>query len=57
MWAPFTLINDLLWRDGEQRTITPYRHPRYWIWLGIIGFNVAFWTGAGYGTRALIAAL
>jgi hypothetical protein len=58
MRAPSTLINDLLWRDGQQRAIdAPYRHPRYWIWLGIIGFNIAFWTGVGYGTRTLIAAL
>jgi len=28
-----------------------------WIWLGCIVFGVAVWTGAGFGIRALIAAL
>jgi len=58
MRTPSTLINDLLWRDGQQRIIgTPYRHPRYWIWLGIIGFSFAFWTGVGFGIRALVTLL
>ena len=58
MRALSTFINDLLWGDGQRRTIdAPYRDPRYWIWLGIIVFNIAFWTGVAYGTRALVAAL
>ena len=56
MRAPSTLINDLLWRDG-QRTDAPYRDPRSWIWLGIIVFNIAFWTGVWFGLRALAAVL
>jgi len=43
MLAPSTLINDLLWRDGQLGTVdAAYRHPRYWIWLGIIGLNITF---------------
>ena len=58
MRAPSTLINDLLWRDGQPKTIeAPYRDPRYWIWLGIIAFNVAFWTGVGFGIHTLAAML
>jgi len=58
MRAPSTLINDLLWRDGLQRTVdAPYRDPRYWIWLGIIVFNIAVWTGVWFGFRALAAVL
>ena len=57
MRAHSTLISDLLWRDGQQRIVAPYRDPRYWIWLGIILFNIAVWTGVGFGIRALAAVL
>jgi hypothetical protein len=58
MLVPSTLINDFLWRDGQQGTVgAPYRHLRYWIWLGIIVFNVACWTGVWFGVRALAAVL
>ena len=58
MLAPSTLINDLLWRDGQLGTVdAPYRHPRYWIWVGIIVFNITFWTGVWFGVRALAAVL
>ena len=58
MRAPSTFINGLLWRYGQQRAIdAPYRHPRYWIWLGIIVFSFAFWIGVGFGIRALAAVL
>jgi hypothetical protein len=58
MRAPSTFINDLLWRDGLQRTVdAPYGHPRYWIWLGIVVFNITCWTGVGFGIRALAAVL
>ena len=58
MRAPSTFINDLLWRDGPQRSVdAPYRYPRYWIWVGIIVFSFAFWTGVGFGIRALAAVL
>ena len=58
MRAPSTLINDLLWRDGPQRTVdAPYRDSRYWIWLSIIVFNIAFWTGAWFGLGTLAAVL
>ena len=58
MRAPSTLINDLLWRDGPQRIVdAPYRHPRYWIWLGIIVFSFAFWAGVWFGIRAFATVL
>ena len=57
MRAPSTLINDLLWRDGQRTVDAPYRDPRYWIWLGIIVFNIAVWTGVGFGIRALATVL
>jgi len=58
MRAPSTLINDLLWRDDQPKAVdAPYRDPRYWIWLGIIVFNVAFWAGVWFGIRTLSAVL
>ena len=50
MRVPFALINDLLLRHGHQpkkrrRALLHRRRPRYWIWLGFIVFNIAFWTG------------
>jgi hypothetical protein len=60
MRAPLALIDDLSQRSDDQpKTVdaVPYRRPGYWIWLGCIVFCIAFWTGAGFGIRELIAVL
>jgi hypothetical protein len=58
MCAPLTFINDLTQRPNVQSTaidVAGYRYPG-WCWLGYISFGVAFWTGVGFGIRALLAA-
>jgi hypothetical protein len=48
MRVPSALINDLLLRRNVQpkNVDAPYRRRlRYWILLGFIVFNIAFWTG------------
>ena len=57
MRAPLTLIDDFPRRPDDQPTAIDgagYRHPR-WFWLGYFAFGVAFWTGVGFGVRALLA--
>jgi hypothetical protein len=58
MRAPLALIDDLSRSDGQPKAVdvVPFRRPG-WIWLGYILFGIAFWTGVGFGIRALIAAL
>jgi len=60
MLAPFADIDDLSRRPDVRRKtvdVAPFRRPGYWIWLGSIVFNIAFWTGVGFGIRALVAVL
>ena len=48
MRVPSALIDDLLLRRKVQakNVDAPYRRRlRYWIWVGFIVFNIAFWTG------------
>jgi hypothetical protein len=58
MRASLALIDDTLRPDDQPRAVeaVPFRRPG-WIWLGCIVFGIAFWTGAGFGIRALVAAL
>jgi hypothetical protein len=59
MRGPFALVDDLSQRpDDQPKTVdaVPFRYPG-WIWLGYIVFGIAFWTGVGFGSRALVAVL
>ena len=59
MRAPLAFTDDLLQRHDDQRkaaAATRYGRPG-WLWVGYIVFGIAFWTGVGYGTRALIGVL
>ena len=68
MDAQFTLdfedpsrLEDLSQQPENQSTTIDAAGDRYpypgWFWLGYIAFGVAFWTGVGFGIRALVAAL
>jgi hypothetical protein len=60
MRQPLALVDDLSPLPENQPRApyaAPFRRPGYWILLGQIVFGIAFWTGAGFGIRALIAVL
>ena len=58
MRASLALIDDLSRPDDQSKTgdAMLFRRPG-WIWLGCIVFGIAFWTGVGFGSRALVAVL
>jgi hypothetical protein len=59
MRAPFADIDDLSQRpDDQPKTVDAARFRRPgWTWLGCIAIGIAFWTGAAFAIRALVAVL
>jgi len=60
MRAPSALIDDLSRRPDVKPTNfdpAPFRRPGYWITLSCILYCITFWTGVGFGIRALVAVL